>query len=90
MSLNAFHFNILILPLYIAQSAGGVEYTDCTSTEGVRPHHNECPGYDTKQSDDEVCVMLERWGMQCTPSMPSLPGSLWSEAVAPERPHIYG
>ena len=29
----------------------------------VRPHHhNECPGYDTKQSDGVAPVMLELWG----------------------------
>ncbi len=38
------------LTLCIAQSAGAVEYTDCTSAEGQDPP-NECPGYDTKQSD---------------------------------------
>ena len=46
------------------QSAGAVEYTDCIS------------GYDIKQSDGEVPVMLELWGMQSTSSLPSLPGSL--------------
>ena len=38
---------------------------------GVRPS-----GYDTKQSDVEVSVMLELWGMQSTLSLPLLPGSL--------------
>ena len=38
---------------------------------------NECPGYDTKQSDGEVPAMLEIWGMRSTPSLPSLPGPLW-------------
>ena len=32
---------------------------------------NECPGYDTKQSDGEVPVMLELWGMRSTPSLTS-------------------
>ena len=27
---------------------------------------NECPGYDTKQSDGEVPVMQELWGMRST------------------------
>ena len=45
----------------IAQSATAVEYTDCISV-GVRTS-NECPVYDTKQSDGEVPVMLELWGM---------------------------
>ena len=43
-----------------AQSAGAVEYTDCTSAEGEDSSlPNECPGYDTKQSDGEVLEMLE-------------------------------
>ena len=46
---------------------------------------NECPGYDTKQSDDEVPVMQGLWGMQSTPSLPSLPGPLWPGVVAPDR-----
>ena len=37
---------------------------------------NECPRYDTKQSDGEVPVMLGLWGMQSTPSLPLLPGLL--------------
>ena len=45
--------------VFIAQLAGAVEYTDCFSTEGYDPPPNECPRYDTKQSDGEVLVMLE-------------------------------
>ena len=66
----------------IAQSAGAVEYTDCTSAEGVR---NQCPEYDTKQSDGEVPVMLGPWGIRSTPSLPLLPGPLWPSVVAPDR-----
>ena len=51
---------------------------------GVRPP-NECPGYDTKQSDGEVPVMLELWGMQSTHSLLSLPGPLWPRVVAPDK-----
>ena len=29
----------------------------------------QCPGYDTKQSDGEVPVILELWGMQSIPSL---------------------
>ena len=44
---------------------------------GVRPSPlNECPGYDTKQSDGEALVMLELWRMWSTPSLPPLPGPL--------------
>ena len=30
--------------------------------------------YDTKQSDGEIPVILELWGIRCTPSLPSLSG----------------
>ena len=60
----------------IARSAGAVEYTDSP---------NDCPGYDTKQSDSEVPAMLELWGMRSTPSLPSSPGPLWLGVVAPDR-----
>ena len=66
----------------LAQPAGVVEYTDCTSAEGQHPPSNECPRYDTKQSDGEVPVMLRLWGMQSTPSLPLLPGPLWPGVVA--------
>ena len=52
---------------------------------GVRPPPNECPRYDIKQSDGEALVMLEFWGMQSTPSLPVLPGSLWAGVVPPDR-----
>ena len=52
---------------------------------GLRPPPNESPGYDTKQSDGEVPLMLELWGMQSTPLLPSLPGPLWPGVVAPDR-----
>ena len=48
---------------------------------GVRPTPHECPGYDTKQSKGEVPIMLELWGMQSTPSLPSLPGPVWHRVV---------
>ena len=51
---------------------------------------NECPRYDTKQSDGEVLVMLELWGMQSTPLLLSLPGPLWPGVVAPNKGPIYG
>ena len=57
---------------------------------GLRPPttthtHNESPRYDTKQSDGEVPVMLELWGMWRTPSLPLLPCALWPGMVAPEK-----
>ena len=67
----------------LAQSTGAVEYIDCTSVP------NECPRYDTKQSDGEVQVMLELWEMWSTPSSPSLPSPLWPGVVVPEKSPIY-
>ena len=46
---------------------------------------NECPGYDTKQSNSDVPVMLKLWGMRSTPSLPLLTGLLCFERVAPDR-----
>ena len=37
--------------------------------------------YDTKQSDDEVPVMLELWGMRSTPSFLSLSYPLWPGVI---------
>ena len=68
----------------IAQSAGAIEYTDYSSAKGWDPTSNECPGYDTKQSDSEVPVMLSLWWMTSTPSLPLLPGPLWPDVVAPD------
>ena len=52
---------------------------------GKIPSPNECSGYDTKQSDGDILVMLELWGMWSTLSLPSLPGPLWPRVVAPDR-----
>ena len=51
----------------------------------VRHTHNEFPGYDTKEFDGEVPVMLELRGMLSTSSLTSLPGPLESEEAASER-----
>ena len=67
-----------------AQSAGVVEYTDCTSAKG-QDSPNKCSGYDTKRSDDEAPVMLGLWGMQSIPLLPLLPGQLWPGMVAPDK-----
>ncbi len=67
--------------IYFAQSAGAVEYTDCFSTSVLI--------YDLKQSDGEVPVMLELWGIRSTPLLPSLPGPLWPGVVTPDKGPIY-
>ena len=64
------------LKLHFAQSAGAVEYTDCTSAGGKPPTPQRASWYDSKQSDGKVPVMLRLWGMRSTSSMPLLHGSL--------------
>ena len=49
------------------------------------PPSNKCHRYDAKQSDGEVLIMLELWGMWNTPSLSSLSGPLWPGVVAPDR-----
>ena len=44
--------------VWLAQSVVAAEYTDCISLD-QSDFLNKCPGYDTKQSDGEVPVMLE-------------------------------
>ena len=41
----------------------GLENTLTASLQKGKIPTNECPGYDTKQSDREVPVMLKLWGM---------------------------
>ena len=68
----------------MAQSAWTVEYIDCFSAER-QDSRNECPGYDIKQSDGEVPVMLELCGMQSTHSLPTVPDLFLPWVVAPDR-----
>ena len=75
-----------ILPcieVYSTAPGGAVEYTSLQ--RGKTPPPNECPVYDTKQSDEKVPAVLELLGMRSTPSLPSLPGPLWPRVVAPDR-----
>ena len=64
------------LELYIIRTA---------SLQISKTHSNEFPGYDTKQSDGEAPVILEIWGMQSTPTLPSLPCLLRPEVVTPDK-----
>ena len=62
---------------------------NCPVGLGCRIHRlhlsNECPGYDTKQSDGEVTAMLELWEMRSIPSLPLIPGLLRLGMGAPDR-----
>ena len=75
------HWTAVFVNSVYAQSAGAVEYTDCFSANGVKTHPRRVSGYDTKQSEDEVSVMLELWGTRSIPSLTSLPGPLWLREV---------
>ena len=61
-----------------------VEYTDCIFEEELGLSPNECPGYDSKQSDD-VTLVLEHWGLWSTLSLPLFSGPLRPRVVAPDR-----
>ena len=67
--------------LLLAQSAWAAEYTDCISAKGY-DSTNECPVYDTKQSDGEISVMLR--GIRSTPLLWLLPGPLRPGVVIPD------
>ena len=43
---------------------------------------DECPEYDTKQSDGEFPIMLKLWGIRSTSLLLSLPSPLWPRVVA--------
>ena len=49
--------------------------------------HNECPWYDTKQSEGVITAMVEPWGMQSYPSLPLLLDPFWPGVVETDR-HI--
>ena len=69
---------------YFAQLAVAVEYTDCTSAED-EDTLNECPGFDTKQSNGDLPMTLGLWGMRSISSLSLLPGPLRPGMLAPDR-----
>ena len=66
--------------LYVAHN------TPTASLKRLRTPPHECRGYDTKQSDGEIPVKLELWGMWSTLSLSLLPGRLSPEKLAPDKP----
>ena len=69
---------VLTLTLGIAQLAGAVEYTDCTSAEGEDPPHpNECPDM-TLKNDAGALGNAEHPFITVTPrSTLARSGSTW-------------
>ena len=81
-----FYINLIVFwPSWL----GAEKYTNCIPVEG-KDYPNECPGYDTKQSDDKDPVILEFGGLRSTPLLPSLPGPLWLGVIAPDRVQFMG
>ena len=62
----------------MAQFVGAAQYPDRISV------------YYIKQSNGKAPLMLELWGMQSIPSLPSRPGSLRSGVVAPDSVQSMG
>ena len=71
----------------MAHSAGG---SLTVSLQRGKIPSNDCPGYETKQSDVEASVMQEILGMLCIPSLPSFPGPFWAGVVAPDKVQSIG
>ena len=82
--LNCLKYFILHLTLCFALSARAIEYIESFCAE-KQDFPSECPGFDTKQSDSEVLVMLELYRIRSTPSLPLLPGPLGLGVAAPDR-----
>ena len=57
------------LYIWLAQSVGAVEYTDCISAKEL-DSPKECPSYGIKQSDGDTPVILEVWELWSTPLLP--------------------
>ena len=72
-------------PILIKFSTYRVSFVSLAQLGKIHHHPDECPGYNTKQYDGEAPVMLELWGMQSSPLLPSLPCPLWPRVVALDR-----
>ena len=91
ISFTLVHIQLLYCNLLLCCPVGwGCTLTASLQRGKTPPPTNECPGNDTKQSDGEVPVILELWGMWSTPSLPLLPGPFWLGMVAPDRALFMG
>ena len=79
---SLYHF---IMQINMSPVNWGYKNTSSASLQRSKTYSNECPRYDTKQSDVETPVMLEIWGMQCPPSLWSLPGPLGHGVITNDR-----
>ena len=72
----------------MAQLDGAAEYTSYFSAKEYNPPLDECPGFDTKQSNGEFSVILELWGIRSTLSLALLPDPLWPGMLVPDMGQI--
>ena len=76
---------LYLLMIITYEHFGGCRIHQLHLCRRARPSPNECPRYDTKQSDGEVPVMLGLRGIWSTPSLPLLQGPLWPGMLEPDR-----
>ena len=61
-----------------------LENTPTASLQSNKCPTNECPTYDTKQSNGEIPIMTGLWGMRSTHLLSSFPCPLWPAEVKPD------
>ena len=71
--------------MMFAQSTGALGNTPTAFLQRGKTPTQRVFWYDIKQSDGEVQVMLELWGMRSITLLPLFPGPLGPEMVAPDR-----
>ena len=76
---------LLITPISFCPASWGSKIYRLHHCRGIRPPPLWMSWYGTKQSDGEVPVMLELWGMWSIPSLTLLSGPLRPGMVAPNR-----
>ena len=79
--------------IYARLISGMGHFVYCPVGWGCRIHRlllcNVCPEYDTKQSDGEVPVLLELWGMCNTPLIAIALRSTLAGLEAPDKDRVY-
>ena len=93
LSLERFVLVIPSLPLTVEYdslnlshqlSHPGLQNSSTAPPQRDKTPGNECPWYDTKQSEGEVSI-VELWEVRSTSSLPLAPCPLWPRVVATDR-----
>ena len=93
MDSGLFIYHLAVWPYFsflLDQLIGALEYTDSIYAAGQDPVTNECPGYDTKQSDGKAPIMLDFGEMRAIHLLLSLPTLRLPGAVSPDRVQSMG